>query len=104
MSPRSLGTATLAVLRAVADGVAYGFDIIDETGLASGTVYPALASLERRELVESRWEDEEEARAHGRPRRRYYEVTPAGAEALDEAVRRLASLGLHPTLPRSEGA
>jgi DNA-binding PadR family transcriptional regulator len=94
MTPRHLGTATLAVLRAVADGVAYGFDIIDETGLPSGTVYPALASLERRELVESRWEDEDEARARGRPRRRYYRLTPAGAEALEEAVRRLESLGL----------
>lgn len=94
MTPRHLGTATLAVLRAVADGVAYGFDIIDETGLASGTVYPALASLERRELVESRWEDQEEARAEGRPRRRYYRLTPAGARALKEAVRRLDALGL----------
>lgn len=94
MSPRSLGTATIAVLQAAADGVRYGFDIIDRTGLASGTVYPALSSLERRGLVTSRWESEAVAHADARPRRRYYRVTAAGRAELAAARQRLEALGL----------
>lgn len=94
MSPRPIGTTTIAVLLAVAEGVEYGFDIIDRTGLASGTVYPALASLERRGLVESRWEAEETARRDGRPRRRYYDITPDGRATLAAAMDRLDHMGL----------
>jgi len=39
------------VLQALADGHRYGFDVIDHTGLPSGTVYPALAMLTRKGLV-----------------------------------------------------
>ena len=94
MSPRPLGYATLAVLKALADGRRYGFDVIDQTGLPSGTVYPALATLTRKKLVTARWEDEDVAQAEGRPRRRYYEVTRQGAVALGEAMRRFDALGL----------
>lgn len=100
MSPRGLGFASLQVLRAVADGHTYGFDVIDRTGLPSGTVYPALASLERRGLVRSRWESRDEAEAEGRPRRRYYGITPPGTAALDAAARRMG--GTAPPAP--EGA
>lgn len=91
---RSLGYATHAVLQAVADGYSYGFDIIDRTGLPSGTVYPALATLSRRGLVKSRWEDEKAASEDGRPRRRYYRMTPAGRSELAEAAKKLRVLGL----------
>jgi PadR family transcriptional regulator len=94
MSPRGMGHATVAVLRAVADGHAYGFDVIDRTGLPSGTVYPALASLSRRGLVKARWEAQALAREQGRPRRRYYQLTPSGRSALCDALERLQSLGL----------
>jgi PadR family transcriptional regulator, regulatory protein PadR len=94
MSPRTLGTATIAVLQALADGVRYGFDVIDRTGLPSGTVYPALSSLERRGLVTSRWESEVVAQEEGRPRRRYYRVTGEGRAELAAAHRRLEALGL----------
>jgi PadR family transcriptional regulator, regulatory protein PadR len=94
MSPRALGTATIAVLQAIDDGVRYGFDIIDRTGLPSGTVYPALSSLERRGLVTSRWESDTVAHADARPRRRYYRVTGAGRAELAAARRRLEALGL----------
>lgn len=96
MSPRGVGHASLAVLQAVMDGHRYGFDIIDRTGLPSGTVYPALSSLKRRGLVRSAWEKAAVAHAEGRPRRRYYEITRAGGEALEEARARLARLGLAP--------
>jgi PadR family transcriptional regulator, regulatory protein PadR len=103
MSPRSLGTATIAVLQAVADGVRYGFDVIDRTGLPSGTVYPALSSLERRGLVTSRWESERVAHADARPRRRYYRVTVEGSAELVAARRRLEALGLGARTPRPAG-
>jgi DNA-binding PadR family transcriptional regulator len=94
MSPRPLGYATIAVLQAISDDFGYGFDVIDRTGLPSGTVYPALASLERRGLVKSRWEADATARAEARPRRRYYRVTREGKGALAEALERLGALGL----------
>lgn len=94
MSPRGLGHATLAVLQALADGRRYGFDVIDHTGLPSGTVYPALASLARRGFARSTWEDDAKARAEGRPRRRNYEITRDGREELAAARRRLGRLGL----------
>lgn len=99
MSPRPLGTATIAVLQALADGHRYGFDIIDHTGLPSGTVYPALATLTRKGLVRSRWEDAGAAAAEGRPRRRNYATTPAGIEELEAARARLRKLGLASPAP-----
>lgn len=94
MSPRQLGYATLAVLRAIADGHHYGFDIIDRTGLPSGTVYPALAALGRRGLVDSRWEDDARARSERRPRRKYYGITPDGRQTLRVSMRRFDEMGL----------
>ena len=94
MSPRPLGYATIAVLQALADGSRYGFDVLDRTGLPSGTVYPALASLERRSHVKSRWEKDDLARDEGRPRRRYYTVTTTGRTALAAALERLNAMGL----------
>jgi DNA-binding PadR family transcriptional regulator len=46
---------------------------------AHGTLYKALARLEERGLLTSRWEDA--AAAEGRPRRRLYELTGEGARA-----------------------
>jgi PadR family transcriptional regulator, regulatory protein PadR len=103
MSPRPIGYATIAVLQALADGHRYGFDIIDRTGLPSGTVYPSLTTLGRRGLVTSSWEDEQVAGAEGRPRRRYYQVTPAGAKALAEARQRFRAMGLGGPRAAEEG-
>ena len=76
----------MCVMRAIAEGFQYGFDIIDQTGLPSGTVYPALSRLERDGVVRSAWEDEADAHAEGRPARRYYRVTAPGVRALSEAA------------------
>lgn len=89
---RKLGYATIAIMKAVRRGYAYGVDIMDVTGLPSGTVYPALGSLEERGFVRSRWERRSEADAERRPRRRYYQLTGSGEAALDESIRRLALL------------
>jgi PadR family transcriptional regulator PadR len=80
---------TALVLRAVASGRRYGFDVMDACGLPSGTVYPALRRLERAGVLRSGWEDVEEARIEGRPRRRTYALTAAGREALHEADAKL---------------
>ena len=47
MSDGHLSYTAVSILTAVADGVRYGFDIMDRTELPSGTVYPALSRLER---------------------------------------------------------
>ena len=49
---RRLSITAVCVLQAIADGFQYGFDIIDQTELPSGTVYPALGRLERDGLRE----------------------------------------------------
>lgn len=58
----------------------YGLQICAEAGLPSGTIHPILARLEVLGWLESRWEDEADARGEGRPRRRYYKMTTDGAE------------------------
>ncbi len=76
---------TALVLQALGTGHRYGFQIMDATGLASGTVYPVLRRLHRSSLVRARWEDDRRAEAEGRPRRRYYELTAPGIGALEGA-------------------
>jgi len=83
---RSLGNVQIQILEAVARGVGHGFDIMDETELPSGTVYPALSRLERDGLVRSQWENARIAHQEKRPPRRYYEVTSEGRERLAEAL------------------
>jgi PadR family transcriptional regulator, regulatory protein PadR len=83
---RQLSITAVSVLQAIADGHEYGFDIIDCTGLPSGTVYPALSRLERDGYLRSAWEDEAAAHADGRPARRYYRVTAPGVRALAAAL------------------
>jgi PadR family transcriptional regulator PadR len=83
---RRLGYATLHVLQAVASGYVYGFDIMDATGLPSGTVYPILNKLEDSGFLKSRWEDARLARREKRPPRRSYEITGDGREALKSTL------------------
>ena len=106
---RSLGYATLAVLRAILDGASYGLDIMERTGLPSGTVYPTLSRMEKRGFLRAKWEHETEARREGRPRRRYYRVTGAGEAAVKEAIREYGELlgglpGLGQASPEPEEA
>jgi PadR family transcriptional regulator, regulatory protein PadR len=53
----------------------YGLELSKAAGLQSGTVYPALAALERAGLLASHWEDVDPA-AEKRPRRRLYRLVP----------------------------
>ena len=88
MAKGFLTYATATILNAVSNGYLYGFDIVDITGMPGGTVYPALRRLEEAGYLSSKWEKESVAHADLRPRRRYYEITKAGRDALSEAVKR----------------
>jgi DNA-binding PadR family transcriptional regulator len=83
-----LSLATATILNAVANGYSFGFDIVDITGMPGGTVYPALRRLQEAGYLTSEWEKARVARAELRPRRRYYEITRPGRQALAEAVKR----------------
>jgi PadR family transcriptional regulator, regulatory protein PadR len=83
-----LSLSATAVLQAVARGDGYGFDIMDVTGLPSGTVYPALRRMEASGLVVSKWESAAAAQREQRPARKYYELTRSGQLALADAVAR----------------
>ena len=89
MTPMRLTHATSLILRAVASGYRHGFEIMEASGLPSGTVYPALRRMESWGHVESQWEDEEAAHAEGRPRRRLYALTESGLALAGEASARL---------------
>lgn len=80
-------TAAL-ILKTLNAGYRYGFDIMDATGLPSGTVYPALRRLEAAGLIAAKWEKEKEAFADQRPARKYYRLTPSGEQILSRAVKR----------------
>ena len=79
-------------MHAVEHGYRYGFDIMAITGLASGTVYPALRRLEDAGFVGSNWERPAVAQQEQRPLRKYYEVTKTGRAALAEARQRFRLL------------
>ncbi|MCG3161670.1 MAG: hypothetical protein JMDDDDMK_02867 [Acidobacteria bacterium] len=83
-----LSFSAAVILQALDNGYRYGFDIMDVTGLPSGTVYPALRRLEDTGYVASKWEKHAIAQAEQRPPRKYYELTKEGKEALAEAVKR----------------
>ncbi len=95
MSPRlNMTYPTALVLQALARGFHHGFDIMDATGLPSGTVYPILRRLDREGLLESQWEKPSLAQREQRPPRRYYEIAEAGEGMLAEAVARYRALDL----------
>lgn len=85
-------TAAL-ILQTLDNGCSYGFDVMEETGLPSGTVYPALRRMEKEGLIASQWEAEKKALAEQRPARKYYRVTRAGMQTLGLAQKRYPLLG-----------
>jgi DNA-binding PadR family transcriptional regulator len=97
--PRSLSSATALVLDALARGCRHGFDILDATGLASGTVYPILRRLEQDGFASSRWESARVAQQEQRPPRRYYVLTREGQTLVEEARARFPILTTVATRP-----
>jgi PadR family transcriptional regulator, regulatory protein PadR len=95
---------TQLVLRALLQEPAqprYGLELGQLAGLPSGTIHPILARLEQVGWLRSQWERIDPSE-QGRPRRRYYTLTPDGAErardALARAYRSGASGRLRPDL------
>ena len=61
----------------------YGYDISQDTGLRSGTLYPILMRLAEHRLLETSWETVEA----GRPPRHLYKLTRDGLRYAREQVR-----------------
>ncbi|RYC14591.1 PadR family transcriptional regulator [Nocardioides zhouii] len=61
--------------------------------LSHGTLYKALDRLRTRGLLSAEWEEAEAAESAGRPRRKVYWVTSAGAKVLADAA--LVQPGFH---------
>ncbi len=53
----------------------HGYDLMKETGLLSGTLYPLLMRMTDQGLVEAEWREPEQ---FGRPARHAYRLTAAG--------------------------
>jgi PadR family transcriptional regulator, regulatory protein PadR len=81
------GVLSLLLLRLLAERESYGYELVQRlrqiglAGIADGTVYPALARLEREARITSRL-----VSSHSGPARKYYRPTPDGYEALAEGV------------------
>ena len=93
MAPALAGPATL-ILSSLAGGAKHGYALTKDieafagVRLAPGTLYEALSRLEGQGLIEALASDD---------RRRPYQLTAAGAEALQgqlQAQRRVAEVGL----------
>jgi DNA-binding PadR family transcriptional regulator len=75
------GILVLATLSQLGEAK-YGYALIEELSrrgldIEQGTIYPLLRRLEEQGLLESEWNVE------GSRPRRYYQISPAGAELLD---------------------
>lgn len=81
---------TLSLLRILTDAHPqhrYGYELMQQADLKSGTMYPLLARLEQQGLLSSAWEDIDPVAA-GRPARRTYHLTPEGQRFAEGALRR----------------
>jgi PadR family transcriptional regulator, regulatory protein PadR len=77
MRQRRISGETAAVLRlflSEPERFRYGREIVVETGLKSGSLYPMLHRLEGRGLLLSEWEDVDAALGGGRRPRRLYRL------------------------------
>jgi PadR family transcriptional regulator len=66
----------------------YGLEICKAVGYPAGTVHPLLYKFEDLGWLESRFEEIDPSDA-GRPKRRYYRLTPDGAEFARDALARV---------------
>jgi PadR family transcriptional regulator PadR len=86
--PRRITDETAAVLSLFVDQPQrslYGLEIITETSIPSGSLYPILLRLEARGVIDGVWEEIDEAAA-GRRRRRYHRITSDGIAYASSAL------------------
>lgn len=77
----------LAILLTNPSAEWWGAQIAPAAGLPSGTLYPALARMERFGWLTSRWEEIDPAK-ESRPRRRLYQLTGEGELVARQIVAR----------------
>jgi DNA-binding PadR family transcriptional regulator len=83
--------STQRVLRMLLDDPTaekYGLEICKAVGLAPGTVHPILYKFEELGWLRSRFEEIDPSDA-GRPRRRFYRLTPDGMDFASDALARV---------------
>jgi len=68
----------------------HGYDLSEQTGLSSGTLYPILMRLSDRGMLESKWEPSE---YEGRPPRKLYRLK---AEGVAYAIEHTEGEGMQP--------
>ena len=87
LSQMRRGVLEYCVLALLQGGERYGFDIVrmlsqvDGMVTSEGTIYPLLSRLRREKLVTTFWRESEAG-----PPRRYYQLTDAGQEALNNFI------------------
>ena len=87
MKHRKPSKQTRAVLAALVERAArwqHGYDLMESTGIASGTLYPMLMRLCDQRLLEAKWEP---SPLEGRPNRHVYRLTEAGLNLAAELGR-----------------
>lgn len=78
--PRNISKQTRAALSALLERPSdwhYGYDLMERTGLASGTLYPMLIRLCNQGNLEAKWLPSSQ---EGRPPRHAYRLTPSGVK------------------------
>lgn len=82
------GNLILIILSALIDGEKYGYEITKkvysltngELQLKEGSLYPSLHKLEKQNLIEGHWVQQEP----GKPDRKYYKITSEGLKAVGQ--------------------
>lgn len=95
------------ILLANPAGRHWGYDLHVRSGVRSGVLYPMLRRLLDAGWLTDGWEDPS-VRAERRPVRRYYQLTPEGAAALDAILQRAkrdqtSSIAITAITSREEG-
>ena len=80
---RATVTQALVVRQLRDNGELYGLQIIEATGVSSGTLYPMLLRWQQQGLVRVRTERQTDA-----PSRRWYRLTKRGEKEADDMVAR----------------
>lgn len=62
----------------------HGYELMKDTGLSSGTLYPLLMRMADQGLVEAEWQAPSQP---GRPARHAYRLTAAGVQFARDALR-----------------
>jgi len=86
----------LTALMTQTDRPHYGYGLMKETGLKSGTLYPILMRLKTRGYLKAEWDV---AAPTGRPPRQHYELTPLGINYAREAAMPVSEPSLREVTP-----